>query len=240
MTNAGTDWNSVSTGLQNAVGAHALAIDPTTPTTIYAITGTAFFRSTDSGAHWTAFTTRLGFGPLALNVFVIDPTTPTTLYAGTFSGGFGVYKSTNAGSSWLAVNQGITGYWMTAIAADPQAQTIYVGTVGGAAFRSTDGGVNWTSMNDTLPLIGVSAMTVDPLDPSTVYAAGSSAGPSSLLRSRDGGRTWTAASAGLSGNIVSMAINPTSPSTLTPVRPARPVAFTAPRTRERAGHAWSR
>ena len=36
----------------------------------------------------------------------IDPLTPTTLYAGTYGGG--VFKSTDGGASWSAVNTGLT------------------------------------------------------------------------------------------------------------------------------------
>ena len=35
----------------------------------------------------------------------IDPTTPSTLYAGTDGGG--VFKSTNGGAAWSAVNTGL-------------------------------------------------------------------------------------------------------------------------------------
>jgi photosystem II stability/assembly factor-like uncharacterized protein len=136
-TDSGATWNSVSTGLEGAAGVAALAIDPTTPATIYAISSTTLFRTTDAGAHWAAIATRLGFGPMSLDVFAIDPATPTTLYAGTYSGGFGVYKSTDGGANWLAINQGINAYSMTAIASDPRAQTIYAGTSGGAALHRT-------------------------------------------------------------------------------------------------------
>src|SRR5439155_6571717 len=45
-------------------------------------------------------------GPTGESVaaLAIDPSTPTTLYAGTKGGG--VFKSTNAGGSWTAINRG--------------------------------------------------------------------------------------------------------------------------------------
>jgi disulfide bond formation protein DsbB len=50
----------------------------------------------------------------------IDPTTPSTLYAGTL--GFGVFKSTNGGGNWSAVNAGLTSTGTTVffLAIDPQ------------------------------------------------------------------------------------------------------------------------
>ena len=41
-----------------------------------------------------------------IHALAIDPVTPTTLYAGTDGGG--VFKSTNGGGNWSAVNTGLT------------------------------------------------------------------------------------------------------------------------------------
>src|SRR3989449_2612036 len=41
-----------------------------------------------------------------INALAIDPQTPTTLYAGT--SGHGVFKSTDGGGNWSAVNTGLT------------------------------------------------------------------------------------------------------------------------------------
>src|SRR5262245_12299942 len=40
-----------------------------------------------------------------VKTLAIDPTTPSTLYAATYAGG--VFKSTNSGGSWSAVNTGL-------------------------------------------------------------------------------------------------------------------------------------
>ena len=54
--------------------------------------------------------------------------TPTTLYAGTAGGG--VFKSTNGGGNWSAVNTGLTCYSSVyALAIDPATPTtLYAGT----------------------------------------------------------------------------------------------------------------
>ena len=52
-TDGGADWTSIwnaSNGLQS--GLNALAIDPVTPTTLYAGLYTGVFKSTDGGASW--------------------------------------------------------------------------------------------------------------------------------------------------------------------------------------------
>jgi len=99
MVHAG---NNVWTSLGPEGGKiNALALDPTTPTTLYAGTGGGVFKSPNGGSSWSA----TGLTTLNVNALALDPTTPTTLYAGTSGGG--VFKSTDGGSSWSAVNTGL-------------------------------------------------------------------------------------------------------------------------------------
>jgi photosystem II stability/assembly factor-like uncharacterized protein len=59
----------------------------------------------------------------------IDPQNPNTLYAG---GGAGVFKTTDGGASWSAVNSGLTSLLVTSLAIDPQnSNTVYAGSAGG-------------------------------------------------------------------------------------------------------------
>jgi len=62
-----------------------LAIDPQTPSTLYAGTGNGVFRSTDGGASWTAVNS--GLTSLAIDTLAIDPHNPNTVFAGTSGGG---------------------------------------------------------------------------------------------------------------------------------------------------------
>ena len=70
-----------------------LAIDPATPTTLYAGTyGGGVFKSANGGASWSAVNS--GLTSLAVLALAIDPATPTTLYAGTSGGGvFSIQQS---------------------------------------------------------------------------------------------------------------------------------------------------
>jgi hypothetical protein len=76
-----------------------LAIDPTTPNTLYATShffGSVVYKSTNGGGNWNPINNGLPIGP-EFNSIVIDPTAPSTLYLGT---SIGVYKSTDAGATW--------------------------------------------------------------------------------------------------------------------------------------------
>ena len=98
-----------------------------------------------------------------INALAIDPATPTTLYAGTDSGG--VFKSTNGGGNWSAVNTGLTATYVTALAIDPETPTtLYAGTWGGGVFKSTNGGGNWSAVNTGLTDTNVIALAIDPSD----------------------------------------------------------------------------
>ena len=78
----------------------AIAIDPITPTTLYAGTGAGVFKSTNGGETWSL----TDAGPPNVLALAIDPITPSTLYAGTSRAG--VFKSTDAGATWAVVRQG--------------------------------------------------------------------------------------------------------------------------------------
>src|SRR2546425_9241549 len=115
-----------------------------------------------------------------INALAIDPQTPPTLYAGT--GGDGIFKSTDGGGNWSAVNTGLTtlygSIWVNALGIDPQTPTtLYAGTGGGGIFKSTDGGANWRAANTGLTTlygaIWVIALAIDPQTPRTLYAGGS-------------------------------------------------------------------
>ncbi len=84
-------WGQVWSGNALAGGRiQALAIDPATPTTVYAgALGGGVFASADGGANWSALNSGL---PASADVrFVrIDPANPSTLYAG--AGTDGVFK----------------------------------------------------------------------------------------------------------------------------------------------------
>jgi hypothetical protein len=97
----------------------------------------------------------------------MDPSAPATLYAGTPGG---VFKSTNGGGSWTAINTGLTNTVVSALAIDPSAPaTLYAGTSSGI-FKSSDGGGGWMAMNHGLTNATISALAMNPSAPTTLYA----------------------------------------------------------------------
>jgi len=155
------------------------------------------WKSTDSGASWTAPDNL----PFALpQAMVVDPTTPTTIYEAT--GDLGVFKSADGGATWKQASTGLTSSNILILTIDPvNPQVLFAATtpVYGAAahpavavYRSTDGANTWTQV-DT-PTAAVSAIDVDPQNDKLVYEVENNpsygAGPD-IRKSTDGGNTWT-------------------------------------------------
>jgi hypothetical protein len=127
-----------------------------------------------------------------VTAIAIDPSNPGTIYAGT--NGSGMYKSTDGGTTWSAVNNGITSLDIQALAIDPSTTlTVYAGTQAGL-FKTLDGGNTWNSSGAGLLDPNVNALVVDPRNPRMLYAATSSVG---IFRSLNGGSGWLAANSGI-------------------------------------------
>ena len=93
--NGGNNWSASNTGLAN-VTVHVVAVDPLTPTTIYAGTRVhGVFKSIDGGLSWRDSSNGLfeAHGEWVVSL-AIDPATPSTIYAGTRNF---VYKSSDSG-----------------------------------------------------------------------------------------------------------------------------------------------
>jgi photosystem II stability/assembly factor-like uncharacterized protein len=106
---------------------------------------------------------------VTVNALTIEPGASSTLYVGTNKG---VYKTTNAGQSWVPKNNGLTGYGglvITDIAIHPNSfNVMYIGTWGSGVYKSTDGGESWAQTNSGLPgrsTATASALTGEALAP---------------------------------------------------------------------------
>jgi photosystem II stability/assembly factor-like uncharacterized protein len=128
----------------------------------------------------------------------------TTAYLGAANGG--VFKSTNSGTNWTPIFDGLEIYSIGALTLDPaNSSTVYVGTGeannsvdsydGAGLFRSQDGGSSWAYLG-LQQTRRIARVAVDPANSQRIFVAAMgtqfSTGPDrGLYRSEDGGNTWS-------------------------------------------------
>lgn len=134
---------------------------------------------------------------------VIHPEKPNTWYVAVGSGG--VWKTTNAGTTWQPVFDGQTSYSIGCITLDPSnPERVWVGTgenVGGrhvgygdGIYLSEDGGKSWKNMG-LKNSEHLSKIVVHPTNPQLVWVAAqgplwSKGGDRGVFKTTDGGKTW--------------------------------------------------
>ncbi|HEY9164628.1 MAG TPA: YCF48-related protein [Candidatus Kryptonia bacterium] len=76
----------------------------------------------------------------------------TNLFAGAVNGGNtgGILLSTNNGTSWTAVNTGLSVYGLDVQALAVSGTNLFAGTYGGGVYLSTNNGTNWTPVDSGL------------------------------------------------------------------------------------------
>lgn len=99
---------------------------------LYLVSNDAVFASTDEGETWNPFCSRPNGNAVGLVITdemqKVDPQTGVTMYLALENKG--VFRSTDAGDQWTRLNDGLTGKWVSMIAA-----------VGNTVFAGTDGGL---------------------------------------------------------------------------------------------------
>ena len=133
----------------------------------------------------------------------IDPVTPNTWYVAVASGG--LWKTTNAGTTFEPIFDNKTSYSMGCVTIDPSTHTtVWLGTgennggrhigFGDGVYVSHDAGKSWDHKG-LAESEHISKILVDPRDSDVVFAASqgplwSAGGQRGLFKSTDGGKNW--------------------------------------------------
>jgi photosystem II stability/assembly factor-like uncharacterized protein len=135
----GKTWRQMGRGLEGSQ--KILLAAPTTPTSLFSVSGATVFKSIDGGASWTRLAGLPTSGTDDIYNLVLDPTEPRTLWAATEKG---LFRSGDGGESWSQSDRGTGAYLVRDVAFDPtRAGRMWAATGGTGIYRSDDGGVNW-------------------------------------------------------------------------------------------------
>lgn len=181
----------------------ALAIDPSNPSTVYAAADAgshgSVFKSMDSGRTWAA----AGAAALSFEFLAIDGSEPPAIYG---CGASGVMRSVDGGATWTLLYRP-SAY---SIAIDPHdSSRLYAATAAGFV-RGHVGDSAWSPVRfgpDAKEDLNSQSVAILPTSPSTLLVGGRDG----ILRSTDGGESWTAAALGANSSIQSVAVNPSAP-----------------------------
>jgi photosystem II stability/assembly factor-like uncharacterized protein len=225
-TDAGRTWQRL--GLRDSQMIAAIAVDPANPDRLFvAVLGHPYgpnpergvFRSTDGGRTFDKVLFKDDY--TSANEVLLDPRNPNVLYATLWSqqqsfiegqgfgnAGMGIFKSTDGGTTWAQLSEGLPAILQANIAIAPSDPNIlYAAIAPGQGpigfYKSTDAGAHWfqairgqgapAGLNqDMRPLARIGGgdlptVTVDPKDPNVVYTASTV-----MWRTTDGGLTWSA------------------------------------------------
>jgi photosystem II stability/assembly factor-like uncharacterized protein len=180
-------WTSASSGITSTT-ISAIAADPNTPATVYAIGSDRLFQTTNGGTSW-AEVPNVWVGGVA--VIAVAKTSPSTVYVGSSAG---LIYSTHAGSSWSSPTERPGAGAVNALIVDPNnAMAAYAGTPTGV-YKTVDGGLQWSAVNNVSPSGSLGAVTSLAIysvnsTTSTIYAAT----PNGLFYTTNAGAVWTQA-----------------------------------------------
>lgn len=174
-------------------------IDPTDPNTLYYSSQNGLIVKTTNGGinvFYMALSSFMGVGPHGwgdwTTPFVMHPTDPNTILMGKSS----MFMSVNGGTTWTTMdpNYNFNGFVNSIACALSNPQVVYASS--GPYFHRTTNGTTWQSA--TTFTDNITSIVVKPNDPQTVWVTlgGYSAGQK-VMKSADGGTTWTNVSAGL-------------------------------------------
>lgn len=173
------------------------------------------WKSTSGGMKWEPIFDKELTG--SIGAIAIQQSNPSVLWVGTgegnprnsLNGGFGIYKSLDAGKSWVAMGLEKTRHIHRIVIDPTDPNTVYVGAIGSpwgehperGVFKTTDGGKSWKKILFTNNKSGVADLVMDPTNPNKLIAAmwehkrdpwffKSGGEGSGLYMTHDGGENW--------------------------------------------------
>ena len=147
-TDRGNNWTQINNGL-NSLETNVLAVDPNDSDVLYLGTDDdGIYKSINGGENWEKLIPSASFG---VGDIIVDPQNSNNVYMGTVDyfrlsesrgvlGDFGVYKSTDGGTTWEEFNSGLNHLGVYSLELSEENRILYAGTrAGGVYWINLDG-----------------------------------------------------------------------------------------------------
>jgi photosystem II stability/assembly factor-like uncharacterized protein len=183
-TNGGGTWSNLSRGYQGGpvhVDQHALAFDPSNPSTIVIGNDGGVYRSTDRGTTWSNLNGDLN--TIQFYSISVDPSSASVTYGGTQDNGT---QRRMDGATWADVTGGDGGFTNVDYT---NSSIVYGEYQNGFHLRSMDGGFSFSSIMNGIAEQGnwMTPVELDQNTASTLYT-----GTTKFYKTIDRGGTWSA------------------------------------------------
>ena len=147
-TDRGNNWTQINNGL-NSLETNVLAVDPNDSGVLYLGTDDdGIYKSINGGENWKKLIPTASFG---VGDIIVDPQNSNNVYMGTVDyfrlsesrgvlGDFGVYKSTDGGTTWEDFNSGLNHLGVISLELSEENRILYAGPrAGGVYWINLDG-----------------------------------------------------------------------------------------------------
>ena len=221
-TDGGSSWNCITDAIPATIGITSVVIDPLSNPdnrTLYILTGDrpsntirsiGVWKSTDNGTTWQQTT-----APAATHIYklVMHPSNNRLLL---YSGNGRIYKSSDAGATWISK---LSGYFTDIEFHPANPDIVYIAGLTTGPYRSVDAGETWQSAGSA-PMGDRIEIAVTPADPAIVFAIQAGSGTTGgLYKSINHGVSYTKVQSSFQLNSQSwynlaLAVSPTDPKTL--------------------------
>ena len=204
-SDGGRTWRQSGVGMEAFSQVESVAIDPVDPRILLVGTWHLGYRSRDFGETWIQNDRGMIHDSDVFSIS-IDERNPKNVFASACTG---LYRSVDQGVSWTRLKVFPKSYLVRAqvVYIDPgDSLRVYGGTTEGL-FVSRNSGQTWSRI--TRPDLTVNAIQVDPADSNIILLGTEFHG---VLRSEDGGSTWSEANAGfVNRSIARIVADPSMP-----------------------------